>query len=119
VKGEARCRNCSRLVDVALQKLQRRLARHHESFIKLTLAERHKWCSVSRSVANDRAPSSARIVAGLFGEFLREAAVLIAVFAPLDKVLQNLPLTARFMGVTLVIVAVLFGIGAALEVKRQ
>ena len=36
-----------------------------------------------------KAPSTRNVVARLLGEFLREMAVLIVVFAPLDVIVQN------------------------------
>ncbi|OFW21997.1 MAG: hypothetical protein A3H97_02715 [Acidobacteria bacterium RIFCSPLOWO2_02_FULL_65_29] len=67
----------------------------------------------------DRRPSGASIVAGIGSEFLREAAVLIAVFAPLDRILENGPLTPRFVLGTIGAVAVLLAGGIVLELKRQ
>lgn len=48
-------------------------------------------------MAAEHAPSKASIITGLLSEFLREAAVLIAVFAPLDHFLENKPLTFPFV----------------------
>jgi hypothetical protein len=55
--------------------------------------------------------SSVRIAIGVFSEFLREAAVLIAVFAPLDRVLQNKPLTVQYAVTTIGVVGVVLAIG--------
>lgn len=72
----------------------------------------------SRGVSTDHARSTLRIVLKLLGEFLREMAVLIAVFAPLDKVLEEKPLTMRFMLTIIVIVTIALGVGIAVEVRQ-
>jgi hypothetical protein len=58
------------------------------------------------------------VVASLLGEFLREMAVLIAVFAPLDAFTRAVGLTVWTVLATIVGVAVLFGLGVLIEVKR-
>ena len=58
-----------------------------------------------------------KLVAVLVGESLREAAVLVAVLAPLDLFVQGRPLTARFLVTTIVTVAIAFALGILLEVK--
>ena len=58
------------------------------------------------------------VVASLLGEFLREMAVLIAVFAPLDAFTRVMGLTVGMVLATIAGVAVLFGLGVLLEVKR-
>ena len=70
-------------------------------------------------MAAEDAPSRASIITGFLGEFLREAAVLIAVFAPLDHFLENKPLTFPFVLITMGIVAVVLVLGIFLEVQRQ
>lgn len=70
-------------------------------------------------VANERFQSNFSRVAEMVSEFFREAAVLVAVFAPLDKVLQAQPLTLRFMLVTIGTATALFVLGVVLEVKRR
>ena len=62
--------------------------------------------------------STRSVVAKLLGEFLREMAVLIIVFAPLDVVVQAKPLTGRFVLATIAIVTVLLGAGIVIEVKE-
>ena len=62
--------------------------------------------------------SAASIVARLVGDALREAAVLVAVFAPLDVVVQRKTLTLRFAVVTIAVVFVGFLLGAMLEVRQ-
>ncbi len=56
-------------------------------------------------------------VLGLLGEFAREAAVLIAVFVPLDLVLIG-ALTGRAMAATVIGVTLLFATGVWLELRR-
>ena len=63
--------------------------------------------------------STERVVAGLFGEVLREMAVLIAVFAPLDRILEDRALTLRFMVPTISFVVVFLGLGIYREVKMR
>lgn len=53
----------------------------------------------------------------LVGESLREVAVLVAVFAPLDFLAQGKALTARFLLFAIAGVAVLFAVGVFFEVK--
>lgn len=66
-----------------------------------------------------RHPSKMACVAELVGESLREIAVLIAVFAPLDMFVQGRPLTVRSMGVMITIVVPVFVLGVFLEVKQR
>ncbi len=67
----------------------------------------------------DRRRRSLDCVVELIGESLREVAVLIAVFAPLDMSAQGRPLTVRSMGVTIAVVVLVFVLGVFLEVKRR
>ena len=69
-------------------------------------------------VSRDNPRSTVSVVASLIGECLREIAVLIAVFAPLDLFTRVTQLTAAFVLVTIVGVLLLLGIGVLLEVKR-
>ena len=66
------------------------------------------------SAHNARSISST--VLKCFGEFFREMAVLIAVFAPLDRIVQGNPLTTWFVLATMSAVAGLLGVGIAIEV---
>ena len=59
------------------------------------------------------------LVAVLVGESLREVAVLIAVFVPLDLFVQSKPLTVRFLLTTIVGVMILFGVGVTLQVASR
>ena len=52
----------------------------------------------------------------LVGESVREMAVLVGVFAPLDLIVQSKPLTLRYALITIGVFAVLFVTGIALEV---
>jgi hypothetical protein len=60
--------------------------------------------------------STVRLAAALIGESLREMAVLVIVFAPLDLVVQSKSLTLRYVLGTMAVFAVLFVTGIALEV---
>ncbi len=53
----------------------------------------------------------------LVGESLREMAVLVAVFAPLDMLMQGRSLTVRPVAAMLLIVVPLFVLGVFLEGK--
>lgn len=61
--------------------------------------------------------STVRLVAALVGESLREMAVLVGVFAPLDVLVQGKPLTFRYVATMLGVFAVLFVVGITLEVN--
>lgn len=61
--------------------------------------------------------STVRQIAVLVGESLREMAVLVIVFAPLDRLVQNEALTLRYWSATIAISAVLFVFGLILEVQ--
>jgi hypothetical protein len=58
-------------------------------------------------------------IAALVGESLREIAVLVIVFVPLETVVQGTALTARLWLAIIVPVAVLFTLGVYLETKRD
>ncbi len=66
--------------------------------------------ATKRSVVN--------VVATWLGESLREMAVLIAVFAPLDVLVQGNPLMLRATAVTIGTVVLLFALGVVIEVKQ-
>lgn len=53
----------------------------------------------------------------MFGECLREIAVLVFVFGPLDKLVHN-ELTVVWLGWATVIAATAFVVGATLERRR-
>lgn len=59
------------------------------------------------------------IVQRLLGEFLREVAVLVVVFAPLESLLQGRPLTLGFLAVIIGLVVVPLAIGIFLEVNAS
>jgi hypothetical protein len=61
--------------------------------------------------------SSLGAVMVLIGESLREVAVLIAVFVPLDMLAQQRVLTVRFLSLTIGEFVVLLALGIFLEVK--
>jgi hypothetical protein len=67
----------------------------------------------------DRRRVPLKRIAELIGESLREVAVLVAVFAPLDWVVQGRPLTVLSIGVIIGLVVPLFVLGVFLEVKRR
>ena len=60
-----------------------------------------------------------RLTLTLVGEPLREVAVLIVVFLPLDLFAKGKLLTARFLISTIVSVGLVFGLGVFLEVKSR
>jgi hypothetical protein len=72
-----------------------------------------------RSLLVDTRRSTRRLMMTLVGESLREVAVLIAVFLPLDLFARGKLLTARFLISTIVTVSILFGLGVFLEVKSR
>ena len=74
--------------------------------------------AVKRRVNNDSRRSTVSVVAALIGECLREIAVLIAVFTPLDVFSRATELTTTFVVATIAGVLLLLGIGVLLEVKR-
>jgi len=65
----------------------------------------------------DARPSRRQLVATLLGESLREIAVLVVVFAPLDAFAQGAPLTVRLWLAIIVGVATLFASGVYLETR--
>jgi hypothetical protein len=69
-------------------------------------------------VSDNPRRSTVDAFAGFLGEFLREMAVLIAVFAPLDAFTRTTGLTVRLVVTTIAIVAAFFVLGVLLEVKR-
>ena len=56
-------------------------------------------------------------LAAHLGEALREIAVLVAVFAPLDMIVQGRSLTLRLVVGMIAGVGIVFGLGFYLEVK--
>ena len=58
-------------------------------------------------------------VAEMIGEWLRESAVLVAVFAPLDIVVEQKSLTFWGVGVIVLLVLALGITGIVIEVLRQ
>ena len=65
----------------------------------------------------DTQRSVMRAATVLVGESLREMAVLVAVFAPLDILIQGRSLTVRSAAAILLIVVPMFVLGVLLEVK--
>lgn len=63
--------------------------------------------------------SERRTVAEMIGELLRDAAVLVAVFAPLDGLISNRSLTLSGVCIIVSLVMVLAVAGIAIEVKRS
>jgi hypothetical protein len=64
-------------------------------------------------------PGERCTVAQMIAELLRDAAVLVAVFAPLDFWAAKLPLTLHDVGIIVALVLVLAVAGILMEVKRQ
>ena len=61
-----------------------------------------------------------KTVAEMFGEFLREAAVLTAVFLPMDRVVgQREDLTWSWLWITVSISLLLFAVGVMLDLLRK
>jgi ascorbate-specific PTS system EIIC-type component UlaA len=60
-----------------------------------------------------------RTPAEMIGEFLRDAAVLVAVFAPLEKIITGQPLTGRTVLTIVGLVVILAGAGVVVEVRRK
>ncbi len=58
-------------------------------------------------------------VAQMLGEFVREAAVLVAVFAPLDMAIQKTPFTVLSVIASLASVGFLLVLGILIEVARK
>lgn len=58
-------------------------------------------------------------VAQMLGEFVREAAVLVAVFAPLDMAIQKTPFTLLNVVAILASVGFLLVLGILIEVARK
>ena len=58
-------------------------------------------------------------VAQMLGEFVREAAVLVAVFAPLDMAIQKTPFTVLSVIAILASVGFLLVLGILIEVARK
>jgi hypothetical protein len=63
--------------------------------------------------------SRASLIATLVGESLREIAVLIVVFAPLDALVQGTVLTMRLWVAIIVVVVTAFVSGVYLETKDR
>lgn len=59
-----------------------------------------------------------RTVAEMIGELLRDASVLVAVFAPLERLISGKSLTFAGVFIIIVLVLVLAVIGITIEVKR-
>ncbi len=60
-----------------------------------------------------------RQIRRMFGEFFREAAVLLAVFAPLDVVLRDRGVTTLYLLNTVAIAASCFGLGIWLGIDSD
>jgi hypothetical protein len=65
----------------------------------------------------DAGQSRGQRIVTLIGESLREIAVLVVVFAPLDALVQGAMLTTRTWVATIVGVATLFCVGVYLETR--
>ena len=61
--------------------------------------------------------SRRKLIATLLGESLREIAVLVVVFAPLDALVQGAVLTARLWLAIIVVVVTFFAAGVYLETR--
>ena len=67
--------------------------------------------------AMDAERSRGKQIATLIGESLREIAVLVVVFAPLDALVQGATLTTRTWAPIIVCVATCFLVGVYLETR--
>jgi hypothetical protein len=67
----------------------------------------------------DAGPSRGKLIATLVGESLREIAVLIVVFAPLDALVQGAALTTRLWVAIIVVVVTAFVVGVYLETRER
>lgn len=67
--------------------------------------------------AMDAERSRGKLIAALLGESLREIAILVAVFAPLDALMQGNVLTPRLWVAIIVVVATFVVIGVYLETR--
>ena len=65
----------------------------------------------------DAERSRGQLIARLLGESLREIAVLVIVFAPLDALVQGAALTTRTWTAIIVGVAMSFVVGVYLETR--
>ena len=65
----------------------------------------------------DAERSRRKLIATLLGESLREIAVLVVVFAPLDALVQGAVLTARLWLAIIVVVVTFFAAGVYLETR--
>ena len=67
--------------------------------------------------AMDAERSRGKLIARLLGESLREIAILVAVFAPLDALMQGAALTSWSWVAIIVVVATFFVVGVYLETR--
>ena len=65
----------------------------------------------------DAGASRGKLIARLLGESLREIAILVAVFAPLDALMQGAALTSWSWVAIIVVVATFFVVGVYLETR--
>jgi hypothetical protein len=110
-----RARNSLVSSNCARQKLQHRGldSQEHSGILEIYAAR-----VVLMNGAMETRRSVVNVVATWLSESLREMAVLIAVFAPLDVLVQGRPLTLRGVGATIRMVVLLFASGVALEVQQ-
>jgi biotin transporter BioY len=59
-----------------------------------------------------------RTAAEMFGEFVRESAVLVAVFWPLEMEFNKIPFTLQNIGAIIGVVGLLLTFGIVIEVLR-
>jgi hypothetical protein len=59
-----------------------------------------------------------RTAAEMLGEFVREGAVLVAVFWPLEMELNKIPFTSQNISAIVFVVLVLLSLGIVIEVLR-
>jgi len=74
-------------------------------------------CVVLRADPVDHKRPRREFIAALVGESLREIAILVLVFAPLDVLTQGVALTLRMWLAIIVAVMMLFSLGVYLETR--
>lgn len=75
-------------------------------------------CPSFNGIGVPMANEEKRTVAEMIGELLRDGAILVAVFAPLDNLVNNRPLTFGSISIIVGLVLILAATGIAIEVKR-
>ncbi len=64
-------------------------------------------------------PTERRTVAEMLGEFLREIALLVSVFIPLDLAIESKPLTLEWIAAILIFGGGFLTVGVLIERRRK